>query len=924
MECLSAFALVAGLAGIVGVAVALSALKEARSVRAELAAMRAEIWSLAGQLQQIQVGKGRLGREEAPEAVAEVGPAPAAGAPALSPAVAASPAATDLPVAAPSPPRPPDLGGGAATPGAPRAATPPQPSVRPTQPAFSSLEDAAGGAAAPPARPSASLEERLGARAPVWVGSIALALAGAFLVKYSVDQGWIGPAVRLALAILFGVALLGAGEALRTRVERIAAGLSAAGIAVLFAAWLAGVNLYHLITPALGFTFLALTAALAVLLALRQGPIVALVGLVGGFLTPSLISTAEPDARVLFGYLLLLQAGLLTASRRQRWRWLPELALAGGLLWVVAWLAGAFGAADALWLALFLVGMVAVVLLIERLTGGAPAGSDVEEQPEASWLQPALAVAGAVMAMGLVTARAGYTPREWAFQALLVAAALVLARVREELHGLAWLAVGVAFALLAVWSWDLAAVQEPRFLWTALAIGGLCAAGGYAAHFGAARPARWTALAALAGLAFFVLAWGSATELRPALPWGALALAAAVVYLAAAVPVARRRARTTADGEPAEADALGPALAALAVAVTAFVSLAVPLELERQWWTVAWALEVPALVWLGGHFRLPALRQLAGALALGVAVRLLANPDVLGYPIGTRPVVNWLLYGYGLSLLAIAGAAALARRDRTFGPGRLAPGLEAIGVALVFALVSLEVRQGFHPGRLGTGVPSLVEWGTYTVAWLLLGLALLAAGRRLSLERAEQGGALIMMAGFLGAVAGSGFLGNPLWQHEAVGATPVFNFLLWIYGVPALLAALAGRLLRRRGEDRLAAFCGVGALVLLFLLVTLEVTQAFHGTYLDDEPATAAEKYAYSAAWLLFGTGLLVAGIARRGRFLRYASLAVMSLTVGKVFLFDTAHLTDLYRVLSFLGLGLSLLLLAFLYQRFVFRAPAD
>ncbi len=924
MECLSAFALVAGLTGIVGLALALSALKEARAVRAELGAIRTELWQLAGQLQRIQVGEGRLSGEAAGEvaAAAEAAPAIVAPPPPLAPVTAV---VADLAPA--EPPPPPYLGGGAVTPGAPRAAAPSEPaepSLLPTQPAFSfdSTASAAGGAAAapPPARPAASLEERLGARAPVWIGSIALALAGAFLVKYSVDRGWIGPTVRLALAILFGVALLGAGEALRTRIERIAAGLSAAGIAVLFAAWLAGVNVYHLIAPALGFTFLALTAALAVLLALRQGPIVALVGLVGGFLTPSLISTAEPNARVLFGYLLLLQAGLLTAARRQRWRWLPELALAGGLLWVVAWLAGAFGAADALWLALFLVGMVVVVVLIERLTGRTPAGAGVEECPEATWLQPALAVAGAVMAMGLVTARAGYTPREWAFQALLVTAALVLARRREELHGLAWLAVGVTFALLAAWGWNLPVAQEPRFLWTALAIGGLCAAGSYAAHFGAARPARWTVLAALAGLAFFVFAWASATALRPRLPWGALALAAAALYLAAAVPLARRRARAAA----AEVDEHGPALAALAVAVTAFTSLAVPLELERQWWTVAWALEVPALVWLAGHFRLPALRRLAAALALGVAARLLANPEVLSYPIGTRPVLNWLLYGYGLALVAIAGAAALARRDRTFGPGRLAPGLEALGVALAFALVSLEVRQGFHPGRLGTGVPSLVEWGTYTVVWLLLGFALLAAGRRLSLERVEQGGTLIMMAGLLGAVAGSGFLGNPLWQHEAVGATPVVNFLLWIYGVPALLVPLAGRLLRRRGEDRLAAFCGVGALALLFLLVTLEVTQAFHGTYLDDEPATVAEKYAYSAAWLLFGTGLLVAGIARRGRFLRYASLAVMSLTVGKVFLFDTAHLTDLYRVLSFLGLGLSLLLLAFLYQRFVFRAPAD
>jgi len=63
-----------------------------------------------------------------------------------------------------------------------------------------------------------------------------------------------------------------------------------------------------------------------------------------------------------------------------------------------------------------------------------------------------------------------------------------------------------------------------------------------------------------------------------------------------------------------------------------------------------------------------------------------------------------------------------------------------------------------------------------------------------------------------------------------------------------------------------------------------------------------------------------VLGILRRGKALRYASLAVMLLSVGKVFLYDTANLSDLYRVFSFLGLGVSLLALAWVYQRFVFR----
>ncbi len=66
----------------------------------------------------------------------------------------------------------------------------------------------------PPPSPSptraGSLEEMLGGSLLVWIGGVALALAAAFLVKYSFDSGWIGPPVRVALGIALGVALIGA------------------------------------------------------------------------------------------------------------------------------------------------------------------------------------------------------------------------------------------------------------------------------------------------------------------------------------------------------------------------------------------------------------------------------------------------------------------------------------------------------------------------------------------------------------------------------------------------------------------------------------------------------------------------------------------------------------------------------------------
>ncbi len=163
-------------------------------------------------------------------------------------------------------------------------------------------------------------------------------------------------------------------------------------------------------------------------------------------------------------------------------------------------------------------------------------------------------------------------------------------------------------------------------------------------------------------------------------------------------------------------------------------------------------------------------------------------------------------------------------------------------------------------------------------------------------------------------------------EYVSVGTTPIWNVLLLAYGVPLVLLVVAASLERRLQESwgpRLPSvprLWTIAALVLLFALVTLEVRQAFRGDQLRGGSGTSAERYAYSVAWVLLATALLVAGLLRHRRTLRLASLPVMLLAVGKVFLYDTANLSDLYRVFSFLGLGVSLLLLAWLYQRFVFR----
>jgi uncharacterized membrane protein len=784
---------------------------------------------------------------------------------------------------------------------------PPPPSAQPTPPA-------------PPT--TVGLERQLGTRVAVWLGAIALALAGGFLVKYSVEQGLIGPATRIVLGLIFGVALLGVGEWIARRYAGLAQGLDAAGIAVLYAVLLAGTRLYDLYPPGVAFVGMLLTTVTAVVLSLRRGPFVALLGLLGGFLTPILIGSTEPRPWMLLVYLGLLQSGLLFVSRRMRWWPVAGLTLVGAMGWALLWMADlAAVGGETLHVALLL--SVSIVSFVLAAVPSARSKSWGDARVPLALVWGAVGL-GTVLLAALVGV-GEFGLMEWTFFGMVGAACVVLGRIDSSYEGLAWVASLAGAAMLLLWGIDIDVSQsvgvllalfgadlgshQEILLWrVALALAAVFVGGSYWAMWRGAHPSRWAALASVSGTAYLLAAYATLRDDPFPIAWGLQALALAAVFVALAIPVSRRR-ENLAEGSIA--------LAALAVAVTTQVSLAVPMELERAWISVAWAVEIPLLAWIASRLSVPQLSKLAWLMGGLVAVRLLLNPAVLTYPIGDGVVFNWLLYGYGIPIAAFVAGAMLFRRE---GSDKLANALEIGAIALGFAYITLSIRQYFHPGALDDLDVQFAEWGTWIVAWLLYGIGLTVlhdnTGRRI-----HRYAALASSAAAIGfAMVAPALVENPLIASNEVGETMILNRVLWVYGVPAVLAVVLARMLRRREMRVPSWIAGSAALVLGFLTLTLEVRQAFHGSLLSGGGTTNAELYTYSLVWVLFAIALLVTGIATRGTVVRYGSAAIMLIAVGKVFLVDTAQLEDLYRVMSLFGLGVTLMLLAWLYQRFVFR----
>ncbi len=266
----------------------------------------------------------KVARLERHSTTARIERSPAAAAPALPPPAVV--AADPLPKPPPPPPRlEPSFP-------APAALLPPAPDIPAPRPAL------------PPRPPEAprvriNWENFLGVKLFAWVGGLVAFLAAAFFMKYSFDNNLISPKLRIALGLLAGLAALTAGLKLpRERYRVLGQSLCATGILILYGSLFGANALYKLIPSLPTFGLMTLVTAAAFLLAIRlDAPVVAVLGLLGGFLTPPLLSTGVDNPFGLFSYLALLDIGLTATALYKRWTPLLLLAALGTGVMQAGW-----------------------------------------------------------------------------------------------------------------------------------------------------------------------------------------------------------------------------------------------------------------------------------------------------------------------------------------------------------------------------------------------------------------------------------------------------------------------------------------------------------------------------------------------------------------------------------------------------------
>ena len=1001
---------------LIGIPIALVIWLIARAVGAgqSIDEIRRRLGSLESEVSRLKRGIGHAPPAEAvpremPSVAATAAAQVAQPEPVTAPAQPAPPRIA--PERVPAAPAPPPIAVPAAPVSAPRLAPGIMPEPRPA------LE---------PARtlvPAINWEQFMGVKLLAWIGGLAAFLAVAFFVKYSFDNNLISPEVRMALGFAAGLGLLIGGVVMsRKEYAVLAHTLCGTGVVILYAVTFACRSIYHFeffgLIPT--FMLMVLITATAFFLAVRlDAMVVVILGMLGGFLTPVLLSTGQDNPFGLFGYIAILDAGLILVAVHRRWLFLVALAAAGTIFMQIGW-AGEFFSreryfeGDKIFIALaVLLGFNALYLA---------AAWWAKRRGQLDWWLTGAKLGLAATALVFTVWFLSFEPlaqRPWlmfsfVFLIDLSVAALVLldekAALAQPLAGLAvfgllalWtgdsltndlLNAGLTFYLLLavlhsafpVWrqrrrgvnaaSWEtqlfpplaLVLVLIPIFrlaeisfaVWPVVLLMDLLAIG--------LAVLTASLLSVLAVLVLTLAATGALIfkipETLTGLPTPVFLIGAfAVFFVAVGIWLARKFAPEALTGnlklneDLALPGNLAAQLPILSVVLPFLLLMMATLRLPLTSPSPVFGLALLLLVLMLGMTKLFSLDWMP-AVGLVCVAALEATWHFTRFnPADPAQTLTWYLVF--LAIFCVFPFLFLSKFSDKVVPWAAA----AMAGPLQFFLVHRLIKAGYPNEMMGLlpaafAVPPLLSlvmvlknipaatkarmtqlaWFggvalffitlifpiQFDRQWITIGWALEGAALLWLFHRVPHAGLRLAGAGLL-VVAFARLALNPaVFGYHARSATAIFNWYLYSYGMVTvclfagawLLAPPRHQILRVNAPPILT---GLGA-VLAFLLLNIEIADYFSepgSTLTFQFSGSFARDMTYSIAWAMFALVLLVIGIARRARAPRYAGLALLGVTILKLFFHDLARLDQLYRIGAFVAVAAIAMLASFAYQRF-------
>lgn len=737
----------------------------------------------------------------------------------------------------------------------------------------------------------------------VFLGGVCLVFSGIFLVRYSIEHGMLGPAARTTLGLLFGGGLIIAGEKLR-RSGRLEAGVHAVFVAsgslVIYSALLVGFHMYNLFSAQTAFACMALMSAFSMLLALKHGPLMAGMGLLGAFLVPVLVSTGSNNIEAALLYSFIVTCGSLWLQRYVYRSWLWWGTWGGALGWLLLSLNLPEQAQGVRALYIAALGYVSVAL---SFSGVKLRGIELDEFPKREVLNQITSVFVALTA-GLIITLHVETFTEISYPALVLLPIVAALVARNNLPMLKLLPVITVLPIfvelysmdISFFDWEINIeplrenLQASYIIMLVFITAAFVVIGGKELsnnrHSG-----YWASFILFSPLIAIVLAYLRISGMQGGLDWALPTLVIGGLY-AYLLNIWRDR------KQKVEVEA------ALAIAAQTAISIACFFAFSGVTLTLILSAQLIGLAYIDRKVHLPVLPVIIKVMIVLVIVRLTLNPWIVLYEISS---LTLLLTYVGCLISCVVASRIVNERPE------LMVWLHSASAHLLVLTLAVVTRYLLYSGNIFAKEFSLTEASIYICSWAAIGIIYEWKSRNLeSHKRWYRGmGMLHIAAAAVLFVFYNMFLHNPLWGFENIGGAPIFNILLVGYAIPVVLSVV----IYKRIED-LKKTAGAISVLGFYLFSTLEIRHLWNGGIYPNMPVKEGELYTYSLVWLLISVAIMIYGAYKNNKDAQRIGIVALLIVIAKAFFWDMRDLDGLWRVVSFLGLGLSLLGVAYLFNK--------
>lgn len=737
----------------------------------------------------------------------------------------------------------------------------------------------------------------------VILGGVCLVFSGVFLVRYSIEHGFLGPSARTVLGLLFGAGLIAAGEKLR-RSGRLEAGVHAAFVAsgslVIYSALLVGFHVYALISAQTAFACMALMSAFSMLLALKHGPLMAGMGLLGAYLVPILVSTGSNNIEAALLYSFIVTCGSLWLQRYiyRSWLWW------GTWLGAIGWFALSLDLPEqaqglrALYLAALAYAGVAITfsgLKLKRI--------DIDDFPKRKVFDQ-IAVVFAALTVSVILLLRVESLNVLSYPAIALLPIVVAFAARNNLPALRFLPLLALLPILvelfsmdisfADWKVTIVPIHDDLMMSYIIMLALVTSAFaviGAREVFNDRHPGYWSSFILFMPLVAIVLAYLRISGMQGGLSWALPTFIIGGVY--AYLLAAWRNRKGIVEVE-----------AALAIASQSAVAIACFFVFSELTLTLILAIQLIGLAYIDRKIHIAVLPIIMKIMLMLVIVRLTFNPWIALYDVSSLTLL--------LTYIGCLASCIVASRE-VRGRPELIVWLHSAAAHLLVLTLAVFTRYMLYRGDIFAKEFTLTEASIYICSWASVGIIYeWKSSKLVNFKRWYRGMAMLhIFAAAMLFVFYNLLQHNPLWSSESIGNTPVFNLLLAGYGIPVGLAVI---IYRRIEEIRKIA--GIVSIVGLYMFATLEIRHLWNEGIRLNMPVKEGELYTYSLVWLVISVAIMVHGAYRNNNDAKRAGVVALLVVIAKAFFWDMSDLDGLWRVVSFLGLGLSLLGIAFLFNK--------